>query len=59
VGFTLAHCRYGEVAGLPVLNVFDKPLSEEKLVLKRIEDLVIAGGLLLLFSPLMMIVAAR
>ena len=57
VGFSLAHCRYGEVAGLPVLNVFDKPLSEEKLVLKRAEDIVIALGLLALFSPLMVAIA--
>jgi Undecaprenyl-phosphate glucose phosphotransferase len=57
VGFSLAHCRYGEVAGLPVLNVFDKPLSEEKLVLKRAEDIVIALGLLILFSPLMLAIA--
>ena len=57
MGFTLAHCSYGDVAGLPVLNVFDKPLSEEKLVLKRIEDLVVAGGMLLLFSPLMLAIA--
>ena len=58
VGFTLAHCRYGDVAGLPVLNVFDKPLSAEKLVLKRIEDVLIAAGLLLVFSPIMLTVAA-
>ncbi|HYC63590.1 MAG TPA: exopolysaccharide biosynthesis polyprenyl glycosylphosphotransferase, partial [Reyranellaceae bacterium] len=57
VGFSLAHCRYGEVAGLPVLNVFDKPLSEEKLVLKRAEDIVVALGLLTLFSPLMLGIA--
>jgi Undecaprenyl-phosphate glucose phosphotransferase len=58
VGYSLAHCRYGEVAGLPVLNVFDKPLSEEKLVLKRVEDIVVSVGLLVLFSPLMLIIAA-
>lgn len=57
VGFSLAHCRYGDVAGLPVLNVFDKPLSEEKLVLKRLEDVAVALGLLLLFSPLMLTIA--
>ena len=48
VGFSLAHCNYGDIAGLPVLNVFEKPLSEEKLMLKRIEDVAIAAALLVL-----------
>lgn len=57
VGFALAHCHYGDIAGLPVLNIFEKPLSEEKLVLKRIEDLLIASMLLVVFSPVMLVVA--
>lgn len=58
VGFALAHCHYGDIGGLPVLNIFEKPLSEEKLVLKRIEDVAIAATLLVLFSPVMLMVAA-
>jgi Undecaprenyl-phosphate glucose phosphotransferase len=57
VGFSLAHCNYGDIAGLPVLNVFEKPLTEEKLMLKRIEDVAIAAALLVLFSPVMLAVA--
>jgi Undecaprenyl-phosphate glucose phosphotransferase len=57
VGFSLAHCDYGDVGGLPVLNIFEKPLSEEKLMLKRIEDVAVAAALLLVFSPIMLVVA--
>ncbi len=57
VGFALAHCDYGDVGGLPVLNIFEKPLSEEKLMLKRIEDVAVAAALLVVFSPIMLVVA--
>jgi len=57
VGFALAHCHYGDIGGLPVLNIFEKPLSEEKLMLKRIEDVAVAAALLVFFSPIMMVVA--
>jgi polysaccharide biosynthesis protein PslA len=57
VGFSLAHCDYGDIGGLPVLNIFEKPLSEEKLMLKRIEDVAVAAALLVVFSPIMLVVA--
>lgn len=57
-GFGFAHCSYGPLAGLPVLNVFDKPLSGDRLVVKRLEDIALSLGLLTVFAPLMLTVAA-
>jgi Undecaprenyl-phosphate glucose phosphotransferase len=57
IGYQLTHCSYGTLGDVPVLNVFDRPLSDEKLVLKRLEDFGLASFMLLLFSPLMLLVA--
>jgi Undecaprenyl-phosphate glucose phosphotransferase len=57
IGFRLAHCSYSELGHVPVLNVFDKPLSEDKLLLKRLEDIGLALLLLLVFSPVMLATA--
>ena len=57
IGFRLAHCSYSELGNVPVLNVFDKPLSEDKLLLKRIEDIALSLLLLLAFSPVMVATA--
>ncbi len=57
IGFRLAHCSYSELGSVPVLNVFDRPLSEEKLVLKRLEDIVLGLLMLVVFSPVMLLTA--
>jgi Undecaprenyl-phosphate glucose phosphotransferase len=57
IGFRLAHCSYSELGNVPVLNVFDKPLSEDKLLLKRLEDIGLSLLLLLVFSPVMLATA--
>jgi Undecaprenyl-phosphate glucose phosphotransferase len=57
IGFRLSHCSYSQLGAVPVLNVFDKPLSEEKLLLKRFEDIVFALLMLVVFSPLMLLTA--
>ncbi|QQS11980.1 MAG: undecaprenyl-phosphate glucose phosphotransferase [Rhodospirillales bacterium] len=57
IGFRLAHCAYSEMGDVPVLNVFDRPLSEEKLILKRLEDIVLACLMLVVFSPVMLAAA--
>jgi len=57
-GLTLDRCHFDEVGNLPVLNVFKKPLSEGKLLVKRIEDVTIAVTLLILLSPVMLGTAA-
>lgn len=57
IGFRLAHCSYSALGSVPVLNVFDRPLSEEKIVLKRLEDIVLGLGMLLVFAPVMLLTA--
>jgi Undecaprenyl-phosphate glucose phosphotransferase len=57
IGFRLAHCSYSQLGSVPVLNVFDRPLSEEKLLLKRLEDVVLALLMLAVFSPVMLLTA--
>ena len=44
---------FGTLAGLPVLNLYEQPLSGWGLVLKAVEDRVLACFLLLLFLPVM------
>ncbi|HEX2891950.1 undecaprenyl-phosphate glucose phosphotransferase [Vineibacter terrae] len=57
IGFRLAHCSYSVLGSVPVLNVFDRPLSAEKLMLKRVEDIVLGLLMLAAFSPVMLATA--
>jgi Undecaprenyl-phosphate glucose phosphotransferase len=57
IGYQLTHCSFGTLGDVPVLNVFDRPLSDEKQLLKRLEDFGLASLMLLLFSPLMLLIA--
>jgi Undecaprenyl-phosphate glucose phosphotransferase len=57
LGFRLAHCSYGAIGSVPVLNVFDRPLSEEKIVLKRLEDILLGLLMLAAFAPVMLLTA--
>ncbi len=57
IGFRLAHCAYSELGDVTVLNVFDRRMSEEKLILKRIEDIVLASIMFLVFAPVMIATA--
>jgi Undecaprenyl-phosphate glucose phosphotransferase len=57
VGFRLTHSGWSHVGGLPVLNVFQKPLTDWCAVVKAIEDRVIAALALLFLAPLFLLVA--
>jgi Undecaprenyl-phosphate glucose phosphotransferase len=57
VGFRLAHSGYSHIGGLPVLNVFQKPLTDWHAVVKAIEDRGIAALALVFLSPLFLLVA--
>lgn len=57
IGYRLTHCAFGTLGDVPVLNVFDRPLSDEKMLLKRLEDFGIASLMLLAFAPLMALIA--
>lgn len=48
---------FTQVAGLPMLRMQDRPLSGWSCTLKAIEDFVIAALLILLFAPLLLLIA--
>jgi putative colanic acid biosynthesis UDP-glucose lipid carrier transferase len=54
---SLLHSRYLEIASVPVLCIYDSPLSVQHAFIKRIEDVACGSLILLLVSPLMLIIA--
>ena len=56
-GFNFMQRQYSFLAGLPMLNVFDRPMSGWSSVAKAVEDRVLAGLLLVLLSPLLLLIA--
>jgi Undecaprenyl-phosphate glucose phosphotransferase len=56
--FPFARARYSSMSGVTLLDVFSAPISGWRRVVKRAEDLVIGSALLLLFLPLMLVIAA-
>ncbi len=57
VGFCYPGQGYSFLAGIPVLAVAYKPLEGWRIVLKEIEDRVLAVFLVMLFMPLMVLIA--
>ena len=47
-----------EMAGLPLLTLSETPLTGTRLLLKAIEDVVLASLIMLLISPLLLVIAA-
>lgn len=56
-GFDLINHSVSMVSGMPVINLSSTPMYGFNRVIKAIEDRVIAGLILLLISPLMLILA--
>jgi Undecaprenyl-phosphate glucose phosphotransferase len=57
IGFHLPNRGLGEIAGLPVLHVFDRPMTGAALLVKTIEDRLLAAVALLLTAPLAVAIA--
>ncbi|HYM31360.1 MAG TPA: undecaprenyl-phosphate glucose phosphotransferase [Candidatus Cybelea sp.] len=57
IGFQLYDRRISHLAGLPMFNLFDRPLSDWSYVMKAMEDRVLAGIIAVLVSPLMLAIA--
>ncbi len=57
IGFHLLYSTFSRVGAVPVLNVFNKPLSDWKLLTKELEDRFLGAAILLLILPLMLLVA--
>ncbi len=56
-GYELLNYSMDEVAGVPVLNLSASPITGRDLLLKAIEDRVLAALFLLFASPLMLLIA--
>ncbi len=57
IGFHLPHRGVSHIAGVPLLNVFEKPIAGWDGIVKSVEDRVLASLILLLVSPLMLCIA--
>jgi Undecaprenyl-phosphate glucose phosphotransferase len=57
LGFEFTNRQFASVAGLPMLRVFDRPISDWAQVVKAAEDRIGALLLLILLSPAMALVA--
>jgi len=56
-GFEFAGRRYATLAGLPMLHLFDRPISGWSQVTKAVEDRILAALMLLLLAPVMALIA--
>ncbi|MFQ5773863.1 MAG: undecaprenyl-phosphate glucose phosphotransferase [Kiloniellaceae bacterium] len=57
-GFDHVGKSFTQVAGLPVLHLFERPISEWAHVMKTVEDRVLAALFLVLLCPLFLVIAA-
>ncbi len=57
IGFHLPHRGVSHIGGVPLLNVFEKPITGWDGIAKTIEDRLLASLILLLVSPLMLSIA--
>ena len=57
IGFHLPHRQVSHLGGLPLLNVFERPLAGWSYILKAMEDRVLAAGILVLIAPLFALIA--
>ncbi|KFD21871.1 undecaprenyl-phosphate glucose phosphotransferase [Yokenella regensburgei] len=55
--FNILHSRTEEVNGVPVVPLYDTPLSGINRVIKRLEDIVLSSLILLLISPVLCAIA--
>jgi putative colanic acid biosynthesis UDP-glucose lipid carrier transferase len=55
--FNILHSRIDEVNGVPVVPLYDTPLSGINRVLKRVEDILLSSLILLLISPVLCCIA--
>jgi putative colanic acid biosysnthesis UDP-glucose lipid carrier transferase len=55
--FSLMQARTHEIDGIPLISVWEVPFSGIQYLLKRLMDIVVAGGVLLLLSPLLLAIA--
>lgn len=57
IAFQLPVRSLSSLAGVPMINIYERPLSGRKLIVKTIEDRLGAAALLLLTAPIILIAA--
>ena len=57
IGYHLFQSSFGHVGSVPVINLFQKPLSDWKLLAKDVEDRALGALILLFITPLMFVIA--
>ncbi|AXW87420.1 undecaprenyl-phosphate glucose phosphotransferase [Lonsdalea britannica] len=55
--FSMLQSRSEMINGIPVISLYDTPMSGLNVLIKRIEDIIIASIILLLISPLMLLIS--
>jgi Undecaprenyl-phosphate glucose phosphotransferase len=58
IGFHLPHHQFTHIGGVPMLNVFEKPLAGWSYIVKSMEDRVLAAAILVLILPLLLVLCA-
>ncbi|MDQ9129358.1 undecaprenyl-phosphate glucose phosphotransferase [Serratia fonticola] len=55
--FNMLQSRNEEINGIPVLSLFDTPMSGINRIVKRFEDIILSTIILLFISPILLIIA--
>ncbi|AVJ16945.1 undecaprenyl-phosphate glucose phosphotransferase [Serratia sp. MYb239] len=55
--FNVLHSRSEMIYGVPVISLYDTPMSGVNMVLKRIEDIIFSTCILLFISPVLLTIA--
>lgn len=56
--FNILQSRTEEINGVPVVSLFDTPMSGVNQVIKRVEDVILSIFILLFISPVLLLIAA-
>jgi Undecaprenyl-phosphate glucose phosphotransferase len=57
IGFRLAACDVTRFAGVPLLNLSERPLSDWRWIAKAVEDRLVAALLIVLLFPVLLLIA--
>ena len=55
--FNILQSRTEEIAGIPVVPLFDTPLNGINMVFKRVEDIIVSALILILISPVLILIS--
>ncbi len=58
IGFHLPHRQVTHIGGVPMLNVFEKPLAGWNYIVKSMEDRMLAAAILVVILPLVLLICA-